>query len=82
MQDQFEVGSRCVTRNAGDQHDEQSLLKVGEESIMVAQKVPMKDGIRNIRALPEIGWRGGTWIEFEIEDGNNMKSTKDARRKN
>jgi hypothetical protein len=33
------------------------------------------------RALPEIGWGGGTWIDFEIEPGNNLISTNSARKK-
>jgi hypothetical protein len=33
------------------------------------------------RALPEIGWGGGTWIYFEIEPENNFISTKNARKK-
>jgi hypothetical protein len=40
----------------------------------------MKHGIRNTRALPEIGWGGGEWIEFSVEEGNNFGSIREAKR--
>ena len=67
-----EGSSQGVTRNAGAVDS----LSTGDNivisyidpkvridgTIAVTSRVPMKGGIRDTRALPDIGWGGGTWI--------------------
>ena len=71
-------GDLCMSKT-GNGHDYSKIpLKISGSAAAAVARIPK--GIKSAKSLPEIGWLGGgEWIEFEVEEGHNLTSTKMAR---